>query len=181
MSFTSTDPSGLTFTPRNGDGTGIVDISGTLIADAVYAPGSIVRMAHYRQAGKLSSDGTYNMIDNSCSFIPLPVDSSSIITCEAYFNYYNGYYGDTEYKITLSVSGDITTQDYCGIKHINNVGGGGRFSGRPLIISKDISPQNNDTFTVNLKTTYINPSSPIAPYILTSYSPITFIFFQIAK
>ncbi len=177
MSFTSTDPSGLTFNPRNGDGTGIVDISGTLIADIVYAPGSIVRMAHYRQTCSTGSENNNSLFSDitSCSFIPLPIDGSSTIVCEAYFTYYNWSGGDDEYKITLTVSGDISTQDNCTIKHINQPGGGGRVSGRPLIINKDISSQNNDTFIVNLKYEKNGTNN------LYTDNVVTFIFFQIAK
>lgn len=175
MSYTSSSPNGLLLYPKNGDGTGIVDISGSLEADVVYAPGTIVRMTHVRQSPNS------NLINNTASFIPIKINSASTLVCEAYFSYYsNGINNTYAWTVTLSgINESVSSaKDFCTIHHLNPVGGGGgRRSGRPLIITKDIAANTNDTFQVSLTTNLISTAIDT----LYGEEKITFIFFQIAK
>lgn len=164
MSYTSSSQEPLTITPKNGDGTGTVDISGTIIADIVYSPGMVVRMQHFRQ------DPNNTFINNVCSFTPISISNASTIIGEAYFNYTAGY---NNFTVTLSGINESNpnARDSYDIISYNQPGGEGRRSGRPLIISKDILANTSTTFTVSLTS---NPN-------LKGYGKITFIFSQVAK
>ncbi len=174
MSYTSTSLDGLILSPKDGNGTGTVDVSGVLRADVIYAPGTIVRMEHIRQL----PNNTF--INNICSFVPLKINSPSTIVCEAYFNYYNFDVGNDSWTVTLSGLNEpvsnTNAKDSCDIFSYAYGGGGGRRSGRPLIITKDILENTNDTFSVSL----VSSSSP-SNHIISADSQFTFIFFQIAK
>lgn len=182
MSFASTSPDGLTINPRNGDGTGRVDISGTIMADLVYTPGTIVRMAHYRQE---YATGTAFPLVNTIqqTFIPLKIDTSSTIICEAHFSYYvpaNNY--ETRHEISLySITMDVS--DRCFIHHYGRTfsGQSAREHGRPLIIQKDIPPNTNNDFTVGLAN--ISTAGATIQYEADNATTkkFSFIFFQIAQ
>lgn len=195
MSFASTSPDGLTINPRNGDGTGRVDISGTIMADLVYAPGTIVRMAHYRQEytyvdiNGIRIFPQYDSIQQT--FIPLKIDTSSTIICEAHFSYFvpnNSYI--TNHRICLYSSAAKTwsimdVSDSCNIRQnstSNNLSGySAREHGRPLIIQKDIPPNTNDDFTVGLLNLSTDGATIQYEGDNTTTKKFSFIFFQIAQ